>query len=109
MPKKPRRDNTIKRAPRTVQSAATVLRRVLERADPGISSENQLTKQVYAGLPASLRDHVLQVIEKPKELVILTSSAAWAARIRLALAEDSCLAGDRRVIVKVAPRGASRP
>jgi hypothetical protein len=48
---------------------------------------------------------VVQVVLKGEEVVILTDSAAWAARLKLALAENPDLAEGRRTCVKVAPRG----
>jgi hypothetical protein len=106
MPKKHHRDNPLIHGRRSVQSAATVLGRLMPRAAPGISSANQLLETVRAGLPATLRMHVRQAIEKGDELVILADSAAWAARLRLAFAEQT-LPPPRRITVKVAPPGAS--
>ena len=105
MPKNPPRNNHRNRTPRTVQSAPSILRRVMERSGLHISSENQLSGSILARLPEALREHVIRVVEKGEELVILTDSAAWAARLKLALAGDPGLAAGRRTSVKVAPRG----
>jgi hypothetical protein len=107
MPKKPPRDNPRNRTPGTVQSAAAVLRRVMQRDGANIYLGNQIFEYFLTTLPEALRPHVLQVVERPGELVILADSAAWAARLRLALAGDPGLAGNRRTIIKVAPRGAA--
>ena len=50
--------------------------------------------------------HVTQVLQQGEELVILADTAAWAARLKLALAEDPDLAAGRAIRVKVAPQGA---
>jgi hypothetical protein len=72
-----------------------------------VSLENQLDRSLLERLPEALRRHVTRVVEKGEEVVILTDSAAWAARIKLALAEDPKLAGNRPTSVKVVPRGAA--
>ena len=107
MPNKPRRHNLRKGAPRTVQSAASVLERILRRSAPGIPQKNQSLERVRERFPESLREHVVDVLEKPEELVIFAASAAWAARLKLALAEQPALAEARRTTVKLAPRGAT--
>ena len=107
MPKKPPRNNLRNRTPRTVQSAAPILRRIIQHHGVDISSDNQLVESLRAKLPQALRSHVIQVMGKGAELVVLADSAAWAARLKLALAEDPGLAGGRSVTVKVAPRGAA--
>ena len=108
MPKKPPRDNQRNRAPRTVRSAAAVLQRLIpRRAGSEISLGNHVLEKVRAGLPENLRAHVVAAVEKPEELVIFTASAAWAARLKLALAEDSGVAGGKRTTVKLAPQGGS--
>jgi hypothetical protein len=106
MPKKTQRDNPTNHRRRTVQSAASVLGRLMPRAAPGISTANQPLEAVRAILPEALRMHVRQAVDKGDELVILADSAAWAARLRLALAERP-LQPPRRTTVKVAPPGAS--
>ena len=108
MPKKPPRDNQRNRAPRTVQTAASVLQRLAGRqAVSLIPLENQLLEKVRAKLPEALRAHVVEALEKAEELVIFADSAAWAARLKLACAEDPALFSVHRTIVKLAPRGAS--
>jgi hypothetical protein len=106
MPKKYHRDNPVNHGRRTVQSAGAVLGRLMARTAPGISATNQLLEAIRGDLPQTLRMHVLQAVEKGDELVILADSAAWAARVRLALATRPS-GSSRRVTVKVAPPGAS--
>lgn len=77
----------------------------MQRSGLRISLENQWTETILAGLPEALRAHVIQVVEKGDELVILTDSAVWAARLKLALAGDPDLVAGRRTSIKVAPRG----
>jgi hypothetical protein len=107
MPKKPPLHNPRHRAPRTVQSAATLLERILRRSATGISLKNQSLEKVRERFPESLREHVVDVLEKPEELVIFAASAAWAARLKLALAGQPALSPARRITVKLAPRGAT--
>ncbi|MEJ0098633.1 MAG: hypothetical protein WDO12_02335 [Pseudomonadota bacterium] len=55
-----------------------------------------------------MRPHVVDVVEKVGELIIFAESAAWAARLKLALAEHPGLVpAAQRAVVKLAPRGAS--
>jgi hypothetical protein len=108
MPKKTPRNNRRNRAARTVQSAATVLQRLIpRRAAAGISIEKQSLEKALLRVPEFLRPHVVGAVDKPEELVIFMESAAWAARLKLALAGDINPAGGARTIVKVAPRGAT--
>jgi hypothetical protein len=105
MPKKTPRNNRRNRAARTVQSAATVLQRLIpRRTGAGISIEKQSLEKALLRVPEFLRPHVVGAVDKPEELVIFMESAVWAARLKLALA-DTRLAGDTRTTVKVAPRG----
>jgi hypothetical protein len=78
----------------------------MQRSGLHISLENQWSEQFLQRLPEALRKHVIRVVEKGEEVVVLTDSAAWAARLKLVLAEDPGLAG-RRTSVKVAPPGAA--
>jgi hypothetical protein len=106
MPKKPPRNNQRNRAVRTVQSAATVLQRLAARREgAGISVEKQALEKALLRVPATLRSYVVGAIDRPDELVIFMESAAWAARLKLALA-DAANEG-ARTTVKVAPRGAA--
>lgn len=107
MPKKPPRHNPPNRTPRTVQSAASILRRLNAQEGLGVSLENQNLETVRASLPEGLRGHVVGVLEKPEELVIFAESAVWVARLRLAFAAQPPAGSARRTIVKLAPRGAA--
>ena len=107
MPKNPPRDNRRNRTLRTVQNSGSILQRVMQRPGLQISLENQITETLLAGLPEALRGHVIQVVDKGEELVILMDAAAWAARLKLALAESPDLTSGRRATVKVVPRGAT--
>lgn len=107
MPKNPPRNNQRNRAPRTVQSGPSILQRVMQRAGMDISKENQLLESIQKRLPEGLRKHVLKVVDKGDELVILTDAAAWAARLKLALAEHPDVASGRPISVKVAPQGST--
>jgi hypothetical protein len=55
-----------------------------EMASAGTS---ELLKRLQESLPGELRSHVFEVILRPGELVVFTESAAWAGRLRVALAE----------------------
>jgi hypothetical protein len=46
-----------------------------------------LRERLIAQLPETLRQQVVNVVLKPGELVVFTESAAWAARLKLAIAE----------------------
>jgi hypothetical protein len=78
----------------------------MERSGLHFPDSNQTSRNLLDRLPEALRGHVIQVLEKGEELVILTDSAAWAARLKLALAENPDPADNRRTSVKVVPRGA---
>jgi hypothetical protein len=84
-----------------------LLGKILARTAPGISLQDQSLERVRERFPEALREHVVSVLEKPEELVIFAASAAWAARLRLALAEQPTASPARRTTVKLAPRGAS--
>ena len=107
MPKKPPRNNQRNRAPRTVQSAASILQRVMSRAGSSIGHQNQLVESLLSKLPETLHAHVVGVVEKPDELVILVDTAAWAARVRLALAAVRHPTEGRRLSVRLTPAGAT--
>lgn len=125
MPKKPPRDNPKYRASRTVQSAATVLRRISQKSDvlappppgpaagrPAAPSHNDV---ILAGLPEELRPHLVTSLLRPGEIVLFAASATWATRLRVAAAEAAeagaftglaGLAGGPtpRITVRVSPR-----
>jgi hypothetical protein len=110
MPKKPPRNNPPNRNQRTVQSAASLLRRISQKAGgvvppPGKAAVTiSLIGQLRALLPQELQPHLIEVLEKPGELVLFTDSAVWAGRLKLAAAVLAELAAGRRQVVRVMPR-----
>jgi hypothetical protein len=76
----------------------------------GADGAEALRKRLVAQLPEELRAHVAAVIGKPGETVVFADAAAWAARLKLALAEsppDIGAAGGR-ITVRVMPAGTFR-
>lgn len=72
-----------------------------------------LRERFAAQLPEPLRVQVMNVILKPGELVVFTESAAWAARLKLAIAEappslQPELQAADRITVRVMPTGKFR-
>jgi hypothetical protein len=72
-----------------------------------------LRERFAAQLPEPLRAQVVNVILKPGELVVFTESAAWAARLKLAVAEvppalQPELQATDRITVRVMPTGRFR-
>jgi len=67
-------------------------------------------------LPDDLRSHIFQVHVRPGELVVFTESAAWAGRLRVALAElrhnelpkTHLLAQHPKLTLRVMPRDGFR-
>jgi hypothetical protein len=108
MPKKPPRDNPRSRELRTVhnagQAAAGLLQRITRKAgvvlsDPG-DGQSWLEK-LRAALPEEQRRHLVDVIEKAEELVLLVDAAVWAGRIRLSLPDLAPLAAPRQMKVRI--------
>jgi hypothetical protein len=93
MPKKNRPHNQKNRAARTVQSAASVLRRISQKAGAacslaGASADGASHIDVVrAQLPVALQPHLQACLLKPGELVLFADSAAWATRLRVAACE----------------------
>lgn len=110
MPKKPPRDNPRGRERRTVQSAASLLQRITLKTGivPQAPDEaGALLERLRAALPAELRPHLTSVLQKSDELVCFVDGAAWAGRLKLAMAEQPGLA-DRRLTVRLMPPGGFR-
>lgn len=112
MPKKVPRNNPAGGSYRTVQSAASLLQRISRRsgadnAVPQMAAAPAL-EQIRRLLPVELRTHLLEVLEKPGELVLFTGSAVWAGRLKLAAADLAGVAAGRRQVVRVMPRGGYR-
>jgi len=64
-------------------------------------------------LPAELAGHVTQALERGGDLTVFTESAAWAGRLKLALAERREALAPRlplegRITVRVVPGGRYR-
>lgn len=114
MPKDTPRDNPRDRDKRTVQSAASLLRRISQKAGgavPTLASPvapPALIEKLRALLPEELRPHLQQVLEKPGELVLFTESAVWAGRLKLAAPILEGVAAGRKQVVKLIPPEKSR-
>lgn len=122
MPKKPPRNNPKYRASRTVQSAASVLRRISQRTGvappplPGVAGAPSHIDVIRAGLPEELRAHLVTCLLRPGEIVLFAVSAVWATRLRVAATEAAALgafaeisgAATARITVRITPRNAAR-
>ncbi len=109
---------------RRPQSAQDVLSRVAQgmarvALTQGAAQIEDLRQRLVAQLPAELAAHVSAVICKPAqapaaaELVVFVDAAAWAARLKLLLAElppqlTPQVPADATVKVKVMPGGSAR-
>lgn len=67
-----------------------------------------LIETLRTQLPDDLRAHLIEVLEKPGELVLFTDSAVWAGRLKLAVNELAGIAAGRRQVVRVMPRDGYR-
>jgi hypothetical protein len=116
MPKKPSRDNPRNRTLRTVQSAASVLRRISHKTGvvppppAGLAAGPSHIDLVRAGLPLDLQARMVTCLLKPAEIVLFAESAAWAARLRVAAVEaaqagtfDAIAGASPRITVKITP------
>ena len=114
MPNKPPRNKQTRRNPVALRSAASLLQRITARAGMEIPSKQELAapeglaERLRRMLPEELAAHLLEARERSGELVLFTDSAVWAGRLRLAAAELPAMAGERRVTVRVMPRGGYR-
>ncbi len=59
-------------------------------------------------MPADLQPRLVSCLEKPDELVLFAESAAWAGRLKLALAEHPLPGETRRLVVRVLSPAARR-
>jgi hypothetical protein len=113
MPKKVPRNNPVRRSNRIVQgsaqSAASLLQRINRKGAGKLpapqSGSAAALGQVRQLLPEELRVHLVEVLEKPGELVLFTDSAAWAGRLKLAASDLAEFAAGRRQVVRMMPRG----
>jgi hypothetical protein len=121
MPNKPPRNKPNVRRIGRPQSSATLLQRIIGRTgrdsniNQRITSNLALCDRLRSALPAVLQVHLLDVREKPGELVLFTDFAVWATRLKLAVAELAGGPGAKlpelkgaRVTVKITPRGGFR-
>jgi hypothetical protein len=124
MPNKSRRDKPKTRAPgrRTarISRPADSVKALLQTRSPVLSAISEQTQRQQAWrqwlqehVPAELLAYVTGVVERDKQLVIFTASAAWGGRLRYALAELepallSAHAGLERVTVRVLPAARHR-
>lgn len=112
MPKKPPRNNPRDGDRRTLQSSASLLQRITAKAGSPraalpLAGSTSLIEQVRKSLPEELRQHLVEVLEKPGELVLFADSAVWAGRLKLAVPELSGVLAGRRQTVRVMLPGAS--
>ncbi|MEO6185893.1 MAG: hypothetical protein ABIP38_08085 [Steroidobacteraceae bacterium] len=68
------------------------------------AAATSLIEGLRAVLPEELRAHLIEVLEKPGELVLFTDSAVWAGRLKLAMNDLASIAAGRRQVVRVMPR-----
>ena len=106
MPKKPPRDNPSIRNRNAVQSAATLLQRISQKSGIAVTTPQEARSQLEhlrAQLPETLRPHLVDIIQKPDELVCFMDSAVWAARLRLVAAELPELTAGRKLTLRIRP------
>jgi hypothetical protein len=114
MPNKPPRNKQAVRNKDTPRSAASLLQRMSAQRGLNIPSKQELAAPEGARerlrnlLPELLALHLLEVRERPGEMVLFTDSAVWAGRLKLAVAALPAPAGDPRIMVRVMPRGGFR-
>jgi hypothetical protein len=119
MPKKRTRDNPKGRELRTVHTAGSAAQALLQRitrnaqvvlpGGSGAASAGDWGARLRPLLPERERPHLLSVLEKTGELVLMVDSAAWAGRIRLALPELVGATGDRKLTVRIDPQTRKKP
>jgi hypothetical protein len=112
MPKKVPRNNPAGRSQRTVHTVASLLQRINLKAGGNLPAPQMAApaalEQLRLLLPEELRPHLLEVLEKPGELVLFADSAVWAGRLKLAAAQLAEVAAGRRQVVRLMPRGGYR-
>jgi predicted nucleic acid-binding Zn ribbon protein len=119
MPKKPHRHKTTGARPGRPRRIADQLAAKLPPGDvqlavtQGAAALERTAAWVREMLPPPLASHVTQALERDGGLVVFTESGAWAARLKLALAEleaplSQRLAPGARVQVRVIPGGRYR-
>jgi hypothetical protein len=115
MPKYPPRDKQTGPRRARPRLAGDILQRAtqgdaLAAIRLGAQGAEVLRQRLLAQLPDGLREHVAAVIAKPDETVVFADAAAWAARLKLALAETPPDIGTpgAKVTVRVMPAGGFR-
>jgi hypothetical protein len=93
----------------SVKDLLTEKSALLTRVTQHATRQNHWEKWLASRLPAELHAHVSSVSERAQVLVIFATSAAWAARLRYALAdlEPQMRAADAKLAeieVRVLPR-----
>ena len=119
MPNKPPRDKPRFRSSGTPRSAASLLQSINRKAGiespqkQTLANELPLAERLRAALPEPLRARLLEVRLRERELVVFAESAAWAGRLKMALAELPALGAvpglpelkaDTRLVLKLMPR-----
>lgn len=119
MPKTGRPDKLRSRRLSRVRSLGEILSKGAPRNDAqlavaqGAAALEATRAWVVAQLPAPLAEHVTQALERDGDLTVFTESSAWAARLKLALAEcrealAPRLSPEARITVRVMPGGRFR-
>ena len=115
MPKYPPRDKQTRPRRARPRPAGDILQRAtqgdaLAAIRLGAAGAEALRQRLLAQLPEDLREHVAAVIAKPGETVVFADAAAWAARLKIALAERAPDVGTpgARMTVRVMPSGTFR-
>jgi hypothetical protein len=119
MPKTPRPDKLRSRRLSRVRTLGEILSKSPPRNDAqlavaqGAQALDAARAWVVGLLPAALGEHVTQALERDGDLTVFTESSAWAARLKLALAERRealapRLSPDARITVRVVPGGRYR-
>jgi hypothetical protein len=84
----------------------------LSNLNQGVSVSASLRDRLCAWLPPAAAGEVREVLEKPGQVVVFTESAAWAARLKVALSElpPQVLGLDvlPKIVVRVMPTGRFR-
>jgi hypothetical protein len=69
---------------------------------------NVAIQRLCGDMPEILRTHIVACVEKVDEIVLMADSPAWAARLKLLLADAPVTTDTRRITVRVMPRDAVR-
>jgi hypothetical protein len=99
----------LQRIMKRVQGATSGTAKGLPGEAEGLRSEPGLLGRLREALPQALQAHLLDVMEKPGEVVLFVDTATWAGRIRFALPELEPLAAGRRLTVRLSQVPRTRP